>query len=568
MKKIIASVSLLLLIISLISCGKGTDTTEDTLTTEASGKEASVLEDTESIAVADSTSTEATVTDATVTDAIAGVASANDADEKDTATLINPKSDILISIDPGHQSERVDMSATEPNAPGSSVMKMKATGGTMGRFTGVPEYQLNLDISLQLRDRLEEEGYNVIMTREDNDTAISNMERAQMANEAGADISIRIHANGSEDSGVSGALSMVGSASNPYVGSLYQDSYALAKSVLEEYCKSTGMNNQGVVETDTMTGINWSQIPVMILEMGYMTNQTDDNNMQDPEYQKNMVDGIVTGINKYFGLEDGYYTISVEESSDGDSYKVEDNEKDITDSELGKAVNLLLEHEREGGAVCSVYAKNLKTGEFINLSTATHRSASIIKLYIAGTVYENMDRLVRAGNSESDIEEKVKNMITISDNDSANELVRMLGLSDAEKGMEYVNEYISSLGYTESSMGRLMLDFASEHENYVEVTEIGDYLGKLYNGEVKGADKIVQYMKQQERLSKIPSGVPDVAVVANKTGELEDVEHDVAIIYGEDADYILCVLLSQLSSNQSGVETISSISGLIYDEWK
>lgn len=84
----------------------------------------------------------------------------------------------IIGIDPGHQSESVDMSAPEPNGPGSSEMKAKCTSGTQGTYSGVPEYQLNLEVSLQLKDELEQRGYQVVMTRTDNETAISNMERA------------------------------------------------------------------------------------------------------------------------------------------------------------------------------------------------------------------------------------------------------------------------------------------------------------------------------------------------------------------------------------------------------
>lgn len=208
---------------------------------------------------------------------------------------------ILIALDPGHQSESVDMSASEPNAPGSDVMKTKATGGTSGRYSGIPEYQLNLDIALAVRDRLAADGYEVIMTREDNETAISNAERASLANDAGADISVRIHANGSENPGSNGALTLIGSSDNPYVGQLYEDSYRLAESILNAYCGSTGMQNLGIQTNDTMTGINWSKIPVVILEMGFMTNEQDDLNMADAVYRQKMVEGIAAGINAYYG---------------------------------------------------------------------------------------------------------------------------------------------------------------------------------------------------------------------------------------------------------------------------
>ena len=208
---------------------------------------------------------------------------------------------ITVALDPGHQAPDVDMSGQEPNAPGSSVMKTKATGGTSGTTTGVPEYQLNLDIALQVRDLLKAEGYAVVMTREDNETAISNAERATLANESGASVMVRIHANGSEDPGASGALALVGSSSNPYVGSLYGESSRLAEDVLSAYCSATGMADNGVITSDTMTGINWSSIPVMILEMGFMTNPSDDTNMEDPEFQKKMAEGIAQGIQNYFG---------------------------------------------------------------------------------------------------------------------------------------------------------------------------------------------------------------------------------------------------------------------------
>ena len=121
-----------------------------------------------------------------------------------------------------------------------------------------------------------------------------------MANDAGADIAIRIHANGSENSSANGALVLIGSAGNPYVGNLYDESNRLAQDVLDNYCAATGMANQGIQVNDTMTGINWSKIPVIILEMGFMTNQSDDLKMADSSFQQTMAEGIANGIDAYF----------------------------------------------------------------------------------------------------------------------------------------------------------------------------------------------------------------------------------------------------------------------------
>ena len=206
----------------------------------------------------------------------------------------------IIGIDPGHQSENVDMSALEPNGPGSSEMKAKCSTGTSGSYTGVPEYQLNLNISLQLKEVLEQKGYQVVMTRTDNETAISNKERAEYVASQGADIYVRIHANGDDSHTASGALTMAPSAGNPYVAGLHDESTRLSQCILDSYCAATGFQNLGVQFYDNMTGINWSTVPVTIIEMGFMTNENDDTLMNDPAFQQKMVQGIADGIDAYY----------------------------------------------------------------------------------------------------------------------------------------------------------------------------------------------------------------------------------------------------------------------------
>ena len=204
----------------------------------------------------------------------------------------------VVVLDPGHQSS--GDSVAEPNGPNSATMKARCTGGTTGVATGEPEYQLVLDIALALQTELESRGYTVYLTRTTNDVNISNVERAQYATSVGGDITVRIHANGADDANLSGALALVPSSDNPYVPQLADSSSALAAAVLKEYCEQTGLKNWGTVTTDSMTGINWSTMPVAILEMGYMTNESDDKNMQDAAFQQKMVLGIADGIDAYF----------------------------------------------------------------------------------------------------------------------------------------------------------------------------------------------------------------------------------------------------------------------------
>lgn len=204
----------------------------------------------------------------------------------------------VIAIDAGHQN--FAMSGKEPNGPGSSTMKVKLTSGTIGTVTNIWEHELNLDVAMRLKELLLDAGYSVLMIRESGNVTISNAERAQLANEYGVDAFVRIHANAvSNNTSARGALTICQSKNNKYNGSLYDDSYALSKAILDAFCSKTGIGNRGVKENDSYTGINWSQVPVTIVEMGFMSNAEEDRIMATEEFRQNAAIGIFNGIVKY-----------------------------------------------------------------------------------------------------------------------------------------------------------------------------------------------------------------------------------------------------------------------------
>ena len=204
-----------------------------------------------------------------------------------------------VVIDPGHSA--VVAEGTEPLGPGSTENKAADTSGTSGTVSGLAEYELTLSVSQKLRDVLQDRGYTVLMTRESNDVPVSCIERADVANNAEADAFVRIHANGSEDSSVKGAMTICITPDNPFYPELYEQARALSDCIINKLSESAGCENDGVWETDSMSGNNWSQVPATIVEMGYMTNPEEDALMATEDYQNKIVRGIADGIDQYFG---------------------------------------------------------------------------------------------------------------------------------------------------------------------------------------------------------------------------------------------------------------------------
>lgn len=228
------------------------------------------------------------------TEAPAKVDVPDNPDDPDTNENLNKK----IVIDAGNQASL--NAATEPIGPNSEETKICATVGKTGTATGIKEYELNSIYATKLKAELENRGYEVILTRENEQTNMSNKERAEFANLQNAGIFIRISMNYSVNTELSGAMAVCMTSDTPYNSQVYEDSYKLSTRLLQGVTETTGATNSGIFETDQMTMVNWSQIPVTVIKPGYLSNERDEQNLQSEDYINSVVDGIANGVDYYY----------------------------------------------------------------------------------------------------------------------------------------------------------------------------------------------------------------------------------------------------------------------------
>ncbi|KMT22248.1 N-acetylmuramoyl-L-alanine amidase [Clostridium cylindrosporum] len=229
--------------------------------------------------------------------------SASEATEINAVTNIenkaqtNEKKNInyTICIDPGHQ--RKQITTPEPLAPGSNEKKPGVSSGATGISTKKEEYELNLEVSMILKGKLEAKGYNVVMTRTTNDVSLTNIDRAKIGNESNANLVVRIHADSNESSAVTGFSILY--PSGEYAKGIEEESKKASEFIEKKMKESTGSLSRGIVPRSDMTGFNWSKVPSVIVEMGFLSNPNEDRLMSDKNYQDKITNGIIMGVESY-----------------------------------------------------------------------------------------------------------------------------------------------------------------------------------------------------------------------------------------------------------------------------
>jgi len=217
--------------------------------------------------------------------------------EETSATTTPTSSSGVVVIDAGHQAQ--GDSGQEPIGPGASETKARVTDGAAGVVTGNDESVINLDVALKLRDALEARGITVIMVRESNDVDISNAERAEVANNANADLFIRLHCDGvDDDSSINGFLTLV-PGDNEWTDDIYAESQRAGDIMHPIIISEIGATDRGVVERDDLSGFNWCDVPCVLFEMGLLSNPDEDVALGTDEYQQTLANAIADATVTY-----------------------------------------------------------------------------------------------------------------------------------------------------------------------------------------------------------------------------------------------------------------------------
>jgi N-acetylmuramoyl-L-alanine amidase len=204
----------------------------------------------------------------------------------------------VVVLDPGHDL-RANL-ATEPIGPGSSVRKIKDGGGTHGVVSGLTEAELNLAVARRLRPLLERAGLRVLLTRSSTaGTSIGNVARAGIANRAGAALFLRIHADGSTDPRSRGTHTLYPAFHRGWTDDVYTSSRRAARLLQAELVRSLGFPDRGLQERSDFTGFNWADVPVALVELGFMTNATEDRLLATPTYQRRAAVGLCRGTMRF-----------------------------------------------------------------------------------------------------------------------------------------------------------------------------------------------------------------------------------------------------------------------------
>ena len=246
----------------------------------------------------------------------------------------------------------------------------------------------------------------------------------------------------------------------------------------------------------------------------------------------------------------------------------------------------LIAEAENTGAECAFVIRNLKTGDSWNYQESRKiKSASLIKVFVMSEAVRRVRNGTLALDSEINVddddivpfsvlefmkprayqlEELLRLMIVYSDNTATNVLID-------ELGMDRINDCIRDMGFENSVLQRKMMDFeaaSAGRENYTSPAEMAAFMQRLYDGELidrKSDAFMLDVMKGQADETMMRDYLPDEITIARKSGDLDCLDHDIAIVYGTHTDYIYCFFVWNAESNNEARAALARTSKIVFD---
>ena len=149
-----------------------------------------------------------------------------------------------------------------------------------------------LAIARRTRALLVARGYCVAMTRDGDGYRGGNRERAGFCNAHGAALMLRIHADGSTNNSTSGVSTLVPALRRGWTDDVYGSSRRAGGIFQRQLVRTTGVRDHGVVERSDLTGFNWADVPVVLVETGFMTNPREGGLLRTAAYQRRVAGAL------------------------------------------------------------------------------------------------------------------------------------------------------------------------------------------------------------------------------------------------------------------------------------
>lgn len=216
-----------------------------------------------------------------------------------------------------------------------------------------------------------------------------------------------------------------------------------------------------------------------------------------------------------------------------------------------------IQSHKKPGEDYSFSLRIVDTGQALFWNDHLQQSASVMKLFVMGAVFENYDSYCQRF-GKNNIDANLKSMITVSDNDAWVYLVSVVGDGDYALGCSRINDWNNRHGYTKTIKQPIA------YGNYTSVHDCSKILEDIDKGVLKNSARMKELIRQQAVPGRLLQGIPAQTVTGNKPGWLYNTENDTVIVWTGHGTYTVSLLSTELQSPDNAQAIMKTVSEMVY----